>query len=1212
MAIQLIGVKGAKAASNLSAASRIDPTTLAAAIVASNAASAKRANTKDPTFNFSVGTPTKLTKKNSTEVSKSDLTYPGILLGAAKELGHQVIDSPKAAAVDTSKQVVKLGKQLVAKPTTSQQRQAILSNQTAAAKNPEYVAATKGLNPNHNSAEGVIEAQKLAAKGAKAKDIKAFLDQDAAKLNSQTQKGINAAVNIAGVSVGSEGLAGKLIGMKGAAADVGKAQSLGELAGNTVKSAAKPYINPIDKALATGLSKTGSALVKSVEHIPGGKAVTGAINAARDKIGTQFIDSNHPLLKVARSLDKSDRGSRERNTRLLFGDIAGSERRADHAIDNSENVKAYRQAITGMGKNTDKARADAAEYSAAKRQIQLIDAGRKEGKAASPEVRQAAQDTVDRLYQKYGDKIETARKANIAFQREGTQKLTGVGHSEKQFNDWLESDPEYQRTQFEQPKEKLNNPNSRTGSGGNVNISGQKLNKFATGKAVDPFVVGVQRAHQIEKYLATQRFKKHAVDLLKEAGHPVQELRTTAKTLTRKEAQQFLSDSRPASKQIAGYLRKNNRELRVIQRQLDSLNKKGLDVSLSKTTDDTLAGKLVDAGVSMSPREVKNVVSSLISTEPSELARIRAQIARRDPKAAALIDEIGKLKDEAEAFGAVRSGAYNDILKNKDLSAHGMPTITYDEQGIRNSFRVPEKFANAANQSNVKSAPEFLRKTNNVFKYGTTQGNPAFAIPNFLKDQVSSYFNSESAANTHNPVNVAVSLLHTMTGGRVDGSGLYKTFSEGFGESRRIDINRNLKKGVRDVNKGINGERNLAGKARNLTVRKVVGAPFHANNSIIGKLEETTRFQNYRGTYNLYRRKGYSDAEAKTAALRASRENSTDFNPAGETGRFLNGISPYLNAGIQGGRTIGRSLRERPATTSAKLTAVAAPVLALTQWNLSDPQRAATYAQLPDYVKNNNFVITIGNKNYLIPMSQEATGIAGVYRDLTEAHFGKNPTSFMKEAKNFAKNISPVQADNPTDAIASVLPGPIKTGLELGTNKDFYTGNQIIPDYLKQANPNPQDQKYPNSSGISKLLGRITGASPIQTDYALKNTIGSGGQQAINTIPGNNGARGLVGGIEKRFVYSGSSNVKSQFNNTYYPLKDATDARRKSIYGLIKDGQNTTATRKADQYNDLVDQAKQNYVKQYGQFADPNDIKKFDSLKISILTSKKGKKYVKF
>lgn len=134
-------------------------------------------------------------------------------LGGA--LNKVFVQPVKAAGVDTLHQSENLGKSLLAKPATQQQRQSIMQNQSKAQSNPTYLQATRGMNPKNNSATGVIQAQRLAANGTNSKQIRAFLQQDAAKLNAKTQSGINALGVAAGLDVGGEGgIIGKVGNLK--------------------------------------------------------------------------------------------------------------------------------------------------------------------------------------------------------------------------------------------------------------------------------------------------------------------------------------------------------------------------------------------------------------------------------------------------------------------------------------------------------------------------------------------------------------------------------------------------------------------------------------------------------------------------------------------------------------------------------------------------------------------------------------------------------------------------------------------------------------------------------------------------------------------------------------------------------------------------------------------------------------------------------------
>lgn len=180
-------------------------------------------------------------------------------LGGA--LNQVFIQSPKAAVVDTKNAVANQVKTLTAPTASADQRASIISNQKTAQTNPEFVKATQGLNLANNSASGKIQAQSMAAKGAKASQIKQFLQKDAQVMSATQGKALNVLGNVASIDAG--GLAGKLGAAKsGIQAVVGKDEATNAL------------INSQKVANATKASRLadvlGSSSVKEANttHIP--------------------------------------------------------------------------------------------------------------------------------------------------------------------------------------------------------------------------------------------------------------------------------------------------------------------------------------------------------------------------------------------------------------------------------------------------------------------------------------------------------------------------------------------------------------------------------------------------------------------------------------------------------------------------------------------------------------------------------------------------------------------------------------------------------------------------------------------------------------------------------------------------------------------------------------------------------------------------------
>lgn len=146
-------------------------------------------------------------KNNPISNPYSAKSIAGSLVGA----GNQTFVQPVKDAVEgTAKQVVKQA-QYLSGPSNAQKGlphgAEIIQNQQLAAKNPEYLKAIKGSG--RSGSQAIILAQQMAAKGAKAPEIRAFLDKNTKALNKQTATGAENIVTLAGLNVGGEGAIAK-------------------------------------------------------------------------------------------------------------------------------------------------------------------------------------------------------------------------------------------------------------------------------------------------------------------------------------------------------------------------------------------------------------------------------------------------------------------------------------------------------------------------------------------------------------------------------------------------------------------------------------------------------------------------------------------------------------------------------------------------------------------------------------------------------------------------------------------------------------------------------------------------------------------------------------------------------------------------------------------------------------------------------------------
>lgn len=198
------------------------------------------------------------------------LTGLKALPSVVNEQDIQPVKNTLVGAVNQAKSQVKY----LAGPTASAaQRSSIINNQTAAQTNPEYLKAIQGLNLANNSAGGHIKAQQLAASGAKAPQIRAFLQKDAQALSAQTGRGLNTIATVSAFSAPGEGVLAKTAAKTGltdalSAAKGTVAATLGkDEATNVLVNSAKA--TQVSKA-ATLADRLGNPAVQEAktQHIP--------------------------------------------------------------------------------------------------------------------------------------------------------------------------------------------------------------------------------------------------------------------------------------------------------------------------------------------------------------------------------------------------------------------------------------------------------------------------------------------------------------------------------------------------------------------------------------------------------------------------------------------------------------------------------------------------------------------------------------------------------------------------------------------------------------------------------------------------------------------------------------------------------------------------------------------------------------------------------
>ena len=478
-----------------------------------------------------------------------------------------------------------------------------------------------------------------------------------------------------------------------------------------------------------------------------------------------------------------------------------------------------------------------------------------------------------------------------------------------------------------------------------------------------------------------------------------------------------------------------------------------------------------------------------------------------------------------------------DLIRELPEGSRSNNTFSYLENGVKKTFETTPEIAAAAkslNQEQMGLVAKVISIPTRVLQVGATGLNLPFVVTNVAKDQITGFVNSNRAAKTSllNPLN----FLKAVTSA-IEHNDLYDEMVRNAGGGTSFDIARQAP----DVSVArIRAGRNIGSQIKYTVTHP--GELLRAVEDIIGRGEEVSRIQNYKGTKDALLKSGRTAEDATLLGAQAARENTANFARRGSWGKALNWMIPFFNAGIQGARQLDRSFQNNPKGTAAKVAVgLFMPVTAATIWNMSDPTRRKAYDDIQDYEKENNMIIIPPNPTkddrgrwniIKIPIPPGLSNLTSLVRRPLEQTYGGDPVKLQEIANNLFTAGTSIDVSSPSKLGSSLVPQAVKPIVESTTNTNLFTGNKIIPDSMKDLPPNLQvrDTTAPGARAIGNALN----ISPLMVENAAQ-TIGGGlGSQLI-------GREDPVGNLERRFLKgAGGKEQNKQYDTiNQYRQQDA-------------------------------------------------------------------------
>lgn len=464
----------------------------------------------------------------------------------------------------------------------------------------------------------------------------------------------------------------------------------------------------------------------------------------------------------------------------------------------------------------------------------------------------------------------------------------------------------------------------------------------------------------------------------------------------------------------------------------------------------------------------------------------------------------------------------------------GTKEVTGLVNGQRETLRIARPIAEVIEMGNSTAAGmlgEVLKKLTGPFKAGLTTYNPAFQyVVNPLRDSTD-FFTRQTAylgGPQHLPevmAAYAAAVKDVATEGKWT-----QAYKAAGGSYERVDTSA---KGIANLTKDLTA----SGGEQVRDPRKIAAIARDVLTLGARPVGERTELVPRVAAFKMASERGASPV----ASMIAGRNATIPFEVGGRAVKAFNTAIPFLNATVQAGAQLGRSFRDHPvATTASMATIVGLPALAAQAWNRSDPDRAAAFADVPDYLKRNGLVFMLplaGSDqrgplpNYVwIPLGNFAPAATAMNAAVEERMGESSPDEFAKLLMGVLGSFSPIKGDNVGSAMASVVPPGLSTGLDLAGNRDLYRGRTIASD---AADRNAGALAKSITGGLNAVgnlpgMGGLRDIRPSQTEYALRDLTGAPGQTAsaaANMAAGQESGRNrpvqdvpILGGLAGRVI----------------------------------------------------------------------------------------------
>jgi hypothetical protein len=553
-------------------------------------------------------------------------------------------------------------------------------------------------------------------------------------------------------------------------------------------------------------------------------------------------------------------------------------------------------------------------------------------------------------------------------------------------------------------------------------------------------------------------------------------------------------------------------------------------------------------------------------------------------------------KSQKEFFQLSKQGMSNIGMKVPD----GMDVVHMMVDGKVQKWAVDKDLATAMKTLDQHQAPKVMHMINNIFRQAATTAYMPFTITNAFRDAMLAYTTAPVYQGN------ALKSIPQFTKDWIQGlyHGVKHEKGQWFKGAQTFDdkmVREYLEKGG---GFGWSGEIRKPKALKGMLFKEkkrfdqmvadgavtVLKSPLDLAKHASGAIELAPRL----AVYN----RAIKNGATPEAATMMARQATIDFNRGGTWMKALNQWIPFLNARVQGRYTAAKSLmdpKNRPRTMAKIATTVMLP--AATAYYMHRTYFGDLYDDIPEYIKNNYFVMVTGSKEDPDTGKQVPTYVTIPKGDIgmlwnpieqsLEKLFHEKDISWQEMAVDFLSDLSPVQFARegeiePGVALSSVMPPVAKGVLEGVANTNLYTGLDVVPEFQREQKPDyliyrdstPEEYKW-----FARELKNTVGfdISPLSMQQFASNLFAGYGRQGLSP-------KAMLDGLTGRLFKSKGGAKQQEALEYVHEIKTGYIETRALAEQLVQQGRRGEAMRLIRLWNQGLNKRVTDFNKRFKKY----------------------------